>query len=110
MAELQQAVRACEPNQQRPQWADTQCRHQDVGKKTQRAIDLFMLSKRDNGQMGGIGHWQTANGYTAMALHDHFAKGSVNYQNLDHQIRLVERQHPGLINEFNDGKPSILCS
>lgn len=62
-----------------------------------------MLSKKDDGEMGGIGHWQTANGYTAMVLHDRWSRNAANYRILDQQIRMVERHHPGLINEFNDG-------
>ena len=36
-----------------------------AGDVAQQAIDVFLLSSQSNGEIGGIGHWQTANGYTA---------------------------------------------
>ena len=69
---------------------------------TQRAIDVYMLSKKSNGEMGGIGWWQTANGYTAMALHDMWSGDDRNYDDLGAAIRECEVRHKNLMNPFND--------
>lgn len=76
---------------------------------TQRAIDIYLLSQRPNGSVGGIGWWQCANGYTAMALHDLWSGITStdnvrrsNYTTLDQAIRKCESRQPGLINVFND--------
>ncbi|KAJ9627884.1 hypothetical protein H2203_003102 [Taxawa tesnikishii (nom. ined.)] len=69
---------------------------------TQRAIDVFLLSKQENGEIGGIGYWQTANGYTAMALHDKWCNSTHNARMLQDLLQKVERHHPNFVNEFND--------
>ncbi|KAK8219950.1 hypothetical protein M8818_000365 [Zalaria obscura] len=74
----------------------------DLAAVTQRAIDVFFLSKQDNGEMGGIGYWQTANGYTAVALHDKWSSSTNNARILQTLLQKVERHHPFFINEFND--------
>lgn len=76
-----------------------------VSKTTQRCIDVYLLSQRPNGSMGGIGWWQCANGYTAMALHELWSDDSSTYHNynvLDTAIRKSEAHQRGLINVFND--------
>lgn len=52
--------------------------------------------------MLSAGFRQTANGYTAMALHDIWSGSRRNYNVLSHAIRECESHKPGLINEFND--------
>ena len=63
---------------------------------------MFLLSKQDNGEISGIGYWQTANGYTAMALHDVWSNTNRNRRVLEDQIVRLSHFHPNLINEFND--------
>lgn len=75
----------------------------DMPQTTQRAIDMFMFSQQSNGEIGGIGWWQTANGYTAMALHDLWSHRSMhNYQRLAQAVKSCEGCRRDLINEFND--------
>lgn len=69
---------------------------------TQQAINMYMYSKQDDGSMGGLSYWQTANGYTAIALHDLWSGSRNNYQNLADAIKTSENHHSGLVNEFND--------
>ena len=86
-----------------PTWMSNTCAPlQDYQNITQRAIDVYMLSKKANGEMGGIGWWQSANGYTAMALHDLWSKDPHNYEELRIAIRQCEKRHQDLINVFND--------
>lgn len=69
---------------------------------TRRAIDVFLLSKQLDGSIRGLGYWQTANGYTAIALHDLWA-GSLHYKSLvESALSAIESAQPGFINEFND--------
>jgi predicted alpha-1,6-mannanase (GH76 family) len=104
MAEFQEAFRhAAETNHQPPPWANTQTQlPPNLNETTQRAIDIYLLSEQPNGEIGGIGWWQTANGYTAIALHDHYSHSNHNYQRLADGIRKCESNRKGLINEFND--------
>ena len=84
-------------------WMDEICAPpQQCQNITQRAIDVYILSKKANGEMGGIGWWQSANGYTAMALHDLRSGSSHNYDSLHTAIRQCEARHKDLINVFND--------
>jgi hypothetical protein len=69
---------------------------------TQKCIDVFLASSQSNGEIGGLGYWQTANGYTAMARHDLYSGSDKNIQLLAQRVETVARHHPGLINEFND--------
>lgn len=70
---------------------------------TQRAIDMFMRSAVPSGGMGGISWWQTANGYTAMALHDLWSHRSMqNYERLAQCVKGCDKLHKDFINEFND--------
>lgn len=69
---------------------------------SQRAIDVYMLSKKPNGEMGGIGWWQSANGYTAMALRDLWSRNRENFAILRQILRQCERNHSGFINAWND--------
>ena len=103
--DLRRAVRTAEDaGLDKPRWADLPCSPpSDIRHVTQRAIDVYMLRKKPNGQMGGIGWWQSANGYTAMALHDLWSSGrTCNYDTLSNIVRQCETNHPGLINVFND--------
>lgn len=86
-----------------PQWMDKTTLPLEPHKKiTQRAIDVYMLSKKTNGEMGGIGWWQTANGYTAMVLHDIWSQDDHNYEALSTTIRECEAHHKDLIHPWND--------
>jgi hypothetical protein len=86
-----------------PSWMDNICvPPQGCQNITQRAIDIYMLSKKANGEMGGIGWWQSANGYTGMALHDLWSGNSHNYDTLCTAIQQCEARHKDLINVFND--------
>jgi len=70
---------------------------------TQQAIDVFLASKQDNGEIGGLGYWQTANGYTAIALHDAWSGTTHNVSVLEGQIARVRKHRQGtFVNEFND--------
>ena len=69
---------------------------------TQQAIDVFLFSKQDNGEIGGIGYWQTANGYTAITLHDLWSQSSRNQGIVRDLTAKVESHHRNFINEFND--------
>lgn len=105
MAELQHALQvAASERHERPQWAGnpTPTTPQNLQQITQRAIDIYLLSQQSDGEMGGIGWWQTANGYSAIALHDYWSGTNQNYNALAEAVRKCERTHSGLINEFND--------
>jgi predicted alpha-1,6-mannanase (GH76 family) len=69
---------------------------------TQTAINVFLSSKQDNGSIAGLGYWQVANGYTAIALHDSWSGTDSNADILDSSFGLVEVNHTDLINDFND--------
>lgn len=104
MAHFENAFRiAAETNHQPPPWINNNhpppANFPDI---TQRAIDIFMMSQRPNGEMGGIGWWQTANGYTAIALHDLWSSNSHNYSRIADAVRKCESHCRDLINEFND--------
>lgn len=86
-----------------PPWHDRPCKPSNIPAATQRAIDVYMMSQKPNGEMGGIGWWQTANGYTAMALHDKWAGQRHNYPKIAEVMKKCEQEcHNGFINEFND--------
>lgn len=76
----------------------------DLARITQECIDVFLQSKLENGKIRGIDWWQTANGYTATALHDTWSSENrlQNYDNVADAIRQCESGKPGFINEFND--------
>ncbi|KAK5136936.1 hypothetical protein LTR08_001443 [Meristemomyces frigidus] len=104
MAEFQNACQIAKEWEHRmPPWAGYQPQlPQNVPEITQRAIDIYMLSKQPDGGMGGIGWWQAACGYTGVALHDYWSGTNRNYEQLAQTLKQCERSHPGLINEFND--------
>lgn len=101
---FKEAVRiAKSENHVSPQWMDKPTLPLDPHEKiTQRAIDVYMLSQKPNGEMGGIGWWQTANGYTAMALHDIWSGDDRNYEALSSAIRQCETHHKNLVHPWND--------
>ncbi|KAL9623165.1 MAG: hypothetical protein Q9160_002480 [Pyrenula sp. 1 TL-2023] len=69
---------------------------------TQKAIDIYLLSKEPCGSIKGIGYWQVANGYTAIALHDLWS-GSLRYKSVvESALQSIDSTHPNFINEFND--------
>ncbi|KAF2168214.1 glycoside hydrolase family 76 protein [Zasmidium cellare ATCC 36951] len=102
--ELRELVKACsQPEQEPPSWASNPyLPPSNLGDITQRSIDVYFMSKQSNGEMGGIGWWQSANGYTAVALHDLYSNSKRNYEVLATALRECERRQPGLFNEFND--------
>lgn len=104
MTELQDAVKAAaESHHQDCAWKNLEWQPpEDLAAITQQAIDIYLLSKAPNGTMGGIGWWQSANGYTAMALRDLWSGSRHNYKTLSAILRQCEKLHPGFINEFND--------
>jgi hypothetical protein len=105
MAEFKQAFEAAiNGNHQPPLWEHLSSSiPPDMPQTTQRAIDMYMMSAKPNGEMGGIGWWQTASGYTAMALHELWSHRSThNYARLSQAIKGCEGSRRGLINEFND--------
>ncbi|KAK5122036.1 hypothetical protein LTR85_004282 [Meristemomyces frigidus] len=104
MAEFQNAFQTAKEWEHRmPPWAGVQVQPPpNLPDITQRAIDIYLMSKQPNGEMGGIGWWQAANGYTAIALHDYWSGTNRNYDQLAQTLKQCERNHPGLINEFND--------
>lgn len=53
-------------------------------------------------EIGGIGWWQVANGYTAIALHDFYTHSGRNITTVHDQLRRAVKQHDNFINEFND--------
>ncbi|GAB7363982.1 hypothetical protein MBLNU230_g4542t1 [Neophaeotheca triangularis] len=86
-----------------PPWHDRPCKPSSIASESQRAIDVYMMSQRPNGEMGGIGWWQTANGYTAMALHDKWSGQRQNYPKIAQAMKKCESEcHKDFINEFND--------
>ncbi len=94
---------AAESLSPQPPWLNhTYYPPQPVRDIAQRAIDIYMMSKQPDGCMGGIGWWQTANGYTVMALKDLWTGDRHNYDTLSSLVRQCEYQHAGFINEFND--------
>ncbi|KAF2773072.1 hypothetical protein EJ03DRAFT_153056 [Teratosphaeria nubilosa] len=104
MSEFQHACRVAQDwRHEMPPWANAQPQPPPhLSEITQRAIDIYLLSKQPNGEMGGIGWWQTANGYTAITLHDLWAGTTHNYQTVADLVKQCERSHHNLINEFND--------
>lgn len=75
---------------------------QEINNITQQAINVFLLSKQDDGQIKGIGYWQTANGYTAILQHDLWSNSSHNIKTIRDLLYKVEYLHSDFINEFND--------
>ena len=74
----------------------------DLHSLTRGAIDMYLLSKQQSGHVGGIGYWQIANGYTAIALHDLWSR-SRHYQGLvEDALMKIESAQPTFVNEFND--------
>ncbi|EXJ85823.1 hypothetical protein A1O1_06192 [Capronia coronata CBS 617.96] len=69
---------------------------------TQTAIDVFLASKQANGQISGLGYWQVANGYTAIALHDSWSQTTGNAEILHDLLVEVEANQTDCINDFND--------
>lgn len=69
---------------------------------TRRAIDMYLLSKRSDGLINGLEYWQTANGYTAIALHDLWT-GSLHYKSIvESALSETHLSQPDFINDFND--------
>ncbi|KAK4554329.1 hypothetical protein LTR86_008537 [Recurvomyces mirabilis] len=60
------------------------------------------MSRTPDGGIGGIGWWQWANGYTAIANHVDWSNDHRNLDLLRARLNRCEDQHPMLINEFND--------
>ncbi|KAF2863113.1 glycoside hydrolase family 76 protein [Piedraia hortae CBS 480.64] len=86
-----------------PPWANNQTPSPaNLSEITQRAIDMALLSLQNDGEIGGIGWWQTANAFTAIALHDIWSSTKHNYARVAEAMRKCEARRPGLINEFND--------
>ena len=108
MDDIRTAARiANEADHENPPWSQQELPPDlHIENITQLAIDVYMLSKKRNGGMGGIGWWQAANGYTAMALHDLWSlgdpRGPHNYDTLSSIVRQCEARQPGLVNVFND--------
>lgn len=101
--ELQNAIKACPPEQELPSWASNPyLPPSNLGNITQRCIDVYLMSKQPNGEMGGTGWWQSANGYTAIALHDIYSNSKQNYGVLASALRECEKRKPGFFNEFNN--------
>ncbi|KAF4551243.1 Hypothetical protein D9617_14g077000 [Elsinoe fawcettii] len=70
---------------------------------TQEAISVLLLSSSDsNGEINGLGYWQTANAYTAIALHDIWSHQGTNIPFLQTQLSKILNNHKHCINEFND--------
>ena len=72
---------------------------------TQKAINVFLFSAQSNGQIAGIGHWQAANGYTAIALHDHYSRTRQYEDTVFNAIQsaaVSTDSHCKILNEFND--------
>ncbi|KAL2393591.1 hypothetical protein ABEF93_003807 [Exophiala dermatitidis] len=69
---------------------------------TQAAIDVFLASKQANGQIAGLGYWQVANGYTAIALHDSWSNTTGNAGILHELLVEVETNVTNCIDDFND--------
>lgn len=101
--DLLYAIKSCHPYEHPPSWASTPyLPPANLGSITQRSIDVYLMSKQPNGEMGGIGWWQSANGYTAIALHDLYSNSKQNYAILATALRECEKRKPGFFNEFND--------
>lgn len=104
MLDFKEACRVAAQGQHPPPtWAGADYRPPpDLPDITQRAIDMYMLSKQDNGEMGGIGWWQAPNGYTALARHDLWSGSRKTTNSVADAVRRCESNHPGFVNEFND--------
>lgn len=74
----------------------------ELSATTQSAINVYLLSKDRCGSIKGLEHWQVANGYTAIALHDLWS-GSLQYKSIvESALSSINSTHPNFINEFND--------
>lgn len=104
MSELQQFCHNAQASQyEEPSWSKNHYEPPtNLGGITQQAINTFMYSKQSDGTMGGIGWWQSANGYTALTLHELWSGNRSNYQSLANAVKKAESNHAGLTNEFND--------
>ncbi|OAP58867.1 hypothetical protein AYL99_06164 [Fonsecaea erecta] len=74
---------------------------------TQAAINVFLASQQDDGLIAGLGYWQVANGYTAIALHDLWSNNNNNTTSsnsgiLEELISKVEVNNTNCINDMND--------
>ena len=106
MPEFRNAIQTAKnTDHPKPPWLATDTstvQHFSAAGISQQAIDVYMLSQKPNGRMGGIGWWQAANGYTAMALRDLWAAGSRNYSTLSRILRQCEGINKDFVNDFND--------
>ncbi|TKX25734.1 hypothetical protein C1H76_2013 [Elsinoe australis] len=78
----------------------------------QQAISVLLLSTdQSSGQISGLGYWQTANAYTAIALHDLWSTSSHvpsppnhphNIPLIHNNLRTILSRNPHCINNFND--------
>lgn len=69
---------------------------------TQPAINVFLSSKQDDGQIDGLVYWQVANGYTAIALHEAWSNTSSNTDILEDLVSKVQNGQQDCINDYND--------
>ncbi|PSK43030.1 hypothetical protein B9Z65_6984 [Elsinoe australis] len=70
---------------------------------TQQAISVLLLSTDPHsGQISGLGYWQTANAYSAIALHDIWSSSCSNLPSMHKNLRTILSRNPHCINNFND--------
>jgi len=89
----------------KPSWGDGDLAipHEQVRSVAQRAIDVALISQKQDGEIGGIGWWQSANAYTAIALHDIYSGSKQNYKTLAAALKKCEGRHSDFSqNEYND--------
>ncbi|KAK5167497.1 uncharacterized protein LTR77_007196 [Saxophila tyrrhenica] len=105
---------AQETSPQTPSWLTTPIPPpQNPDRIAQEAFHQLLTHQRPNGSVTGIGWWQLANAYTAIALwnlsSDHGSRAW--YDLLSRAIRQCERRQRGLINAFNDDSCwwALLC-
>lgn len=94
-----------ETNLPRTSEHDTKLTSTPLLQTTQEAITVFLASlDTSTGEIGGIGYWQTANGFTAIALHEMWSANpdSKNVRAVRAAVGQTLRRCPGCVNEFND--------
>ncbi|GAB7358634.1 hypothetical protein MBLNU230_g3864t1 [Neophaeotheca triangularis] len=101
--EFQKAFEAADTKHETPSWHDKpQKLGSNVSDVTERANQLFLGSQAPTGEIKGISSWQTANGYTALALYDKWSGSKKYYNQVADAAKKYERRQKEFIGEFND--------
>ncbi|KAF2486254.1 glycosyl hydrolase family 76-domain-containing protein [Neohortaea acidophila] len=104
--EFRDAVRDVADSQpESPPWLHTQINPvPDIKATAHEAIDVYLSNRKPDGTIEGIGWWQCANGFTAIADQDRWLGDEKYYDSLADSLRRCEQINSphGFVNDFND--------